>query len=272
MYTNPIPGIHFDETASVMEISLEGVSLRHAKDVSTMFDWVEDRITETGSNHWYFLIDMRGLQIDTAQWGIWAYRGKALNLGHSLGTVRYGAPAELADHIERTAKAEGFEPNLCTTRSSALAQLANLRNLPRVETEHQRNFRFHDLYPRITFDTHAQIMEADLSDLILYHPLDANDLYDHIEARIACLTPPFQWYFLINYHNTRIRSAAQVVFAQRGKDLNERYSLGSARYSMPSLAQKDLLVRSQSRDFHPNICETREAALQQIREMQQNKI
>ncbi len=56
-----------------------------------------------------------------------AKRGKALNLGGSLGSVRYEAGAATEADIRLRAESQGFRPNIRNTRDEALARIAEIK-------------------------------------------------------------------------------------------------------------------------------------------------
>jgi hypothetical protein len=118
---------------------------------------------------------------------------------------------------------------------------------------------------RLSFDAASRIFDIDLSGISFEHSRDVNDIHDWLEQ--ALCRAGGRWYFLVNDENTRIQSPAWVKFAARGKDLNDRFSLGSVRYAPCSETETDIRLRAESGGFRPNIRNTRAEALARIDEM-----
>jgi len=110
----------------IMDIDLSGLRLRHGRDVDDLIGYLERRIEETG-RRWYFLINYSDCRIEPAAWIQWARRGKELNLGGSLGTVRYGTGEQIDADIRLRAESQGFHPNICGNRTEALSRIGELR-------------------------------------------------------------------------------------------------------------------------------------------------
>ena len=109
------------------------------------------------------------------------------------------------------------------------------------------------------------IMEADFTNITFEHSRDVDDCYDVLEELLNATNR--KWYFLVNYENTKIFSAAWIQYAARGKALNEAFSLGSVRYAPGSETETDIRLRAETGGFRPNIRNTREEALERIEEM-----
>lgn len=120
------PRVSFLTESEIMEIDLSGLRLRHSRDVDDLIDYLERRIEETG-RRWFFLINYSGCLIEPAAWVQWARRGKELNLGGSLGTVRFETGSQTEADIRLRAESQGFNPNIRSTRGEALARLKELR-------------------------------------------------------------------------------------------------------------------------------------------------
>ncbi len=118
---------------------------------------------------------------------------------------------------------------------------------------------------RITFHGRLDIMEVDFSNFIFEDSDDVNAAYDAIEELVAATQQ--QWYFLVNYKNTRIDPDAWFQFANRGKKINNSSSLGSVRFDPQEPTREEILKRAQTEDFNPNLVSTREEALKRIAEM-----
>lgn len=258
--------ITFHDDLMCMEVDFEGFSFDTSETVNVFYDHIEARIHGTGEPLWFFLINYSGSKIDTKAWLAYSRRGKALNLAHSMGSVRYDASAETRRQIERSANTENFDANLFADRDNALARLQELPSKRRKRTViHDPNYTLADIVRRISFDQDKVIMGVDFSHLIFHHARDVDDFYDYIEDRIKLSDR--KWFFLINYEGCQILPAAWVRYAHRGKQLNQAASLGSVRYAPGSEAEADIRLRAESQDFRPNIRNTRAQALERIEEM-----
>lgn len=258
--------IRFDDVRQIMEVDFSGFDFDSSATVNRFYDRIEARIAETGEELWFFLINLNGTRIDSSAWVAYARRGRALNLAHSMGSVRFDASPETAAQIERAARTEAFDPNLFTNRADALIRLGQMPSKRRAHVQHDQNYRPQDFFHRIAFDEEARIMEVDFSWFTFHHSRDVNDFYDHIESRIADMGQD-QWFFLINYEGTQILPAAWVQYAHRGKKLNLEHSLGTVRYAPGSETEADIRLRAESQDFRPNIRNTRAEALARIEDM-----
>jgi len=123
---------------------------------------------------------------------------------------------------------------------------------------------------RIHFLQSEQIMEVDFSELTFDISAMVDQFYDVIEAGIEKRGGQ-QWYFLVNYHNTRIFELAWIRFAQRGKRLNLASSLGSVRYAAHGAIGQSIQSSAKQEKFDPNIFDSRAEAVAEIDRMKQSK-
>ncbi|SMX26985.1 hypothetical protein TRP8649_01086 [Pelagimonas phthalicica] len=258
--------VRFHDDLQAMEVDFYGFHFPDSKSVNAAYDCIEDCIAQSGHKHWFFLVNLHGLQVDQSAWPAYAKRGKALNLAHSMGTVRFDASEETAARISAAAQTENFDPNLFNNREDAIERIRKLPSRRSKGAENTPNHSAETLSNRISFDPSTGIMEADLSHLTLYHGRDANDLYDQIRDKIA-QSGQDKWYFLINYEACKIEPGAWVQFAHRGKTLNKAHSLGTVRFAPGSETEDEIRQRATSQEFRPNIRNTREEALERIAEM-----
>lgn len=256
----------FHDDLEVMEVNFGDLDLKSSADVNYIYDHIEERIAETDEDLWFFLVNYSNANIDNSAWFAFSRRGKELNKAHSMGSVRFDASEATRKQIERDAGTEAFDANLFYDRESALKRIAEFPSQRRAKIVHKPSFTKARLKRMLEFDADMQIMNVDFADMSFEHSLDVNDVYDLIEAEIE-KTGQQKWYFLINYENTRIQSAAWVQFAARGKKLNENSSLGSVRYAPGSETETDIRMRAESQGFRPNIRNTREEALEVIADM-----
>jgi len=124
---------------------------------------------------------------------------------------------------------------------------------------------------RVIFHEEDQILEVDLSDITISNSVEANLLYDRVEALISATDEPL-WFFLIDYRDTRVDPTAWVTWAVRGKALNQTHSMGTVRYD-PSPETKAQIERAAGTDaFDPNLFSNRDAALARLRALPSTRI
>ncbi|KUJ73626.1 hypothetical protein AVO45_13580 [Ruegeria marisrubri] len=257
--------ITFHDDIQTMEADFSGFHFDNAETVNRFYDRLEERIAQTGEELWFFLVNLYGTRIDPEAWLAYSRRGKALNLTHSMGSVRFDPSEETRAQIERAANTEAFDPNLFATREDALARIAQLPTKRRKRIQHDPNYTAAEFARRLGFDGEAGIMEVDFSHFVFHHSRDVNDFYDYVEERIR--ETGRKWYFLVNLNGCEILPAAWVQYARRGKRLNQAASLGSVRYAAGSETEADIRMRAESQGFRPNIRNTRQEALDRISEM-----
>lgn len=118
--------LSFDAERGIMEVDFSHFTFNHSRDVDDFYDYIEDRIAETGRK-WFFLVDLNDCQILPAAWVQYARRGKRLNLASSLGSARFAAGSETEADIRLRAETQGFRPNIRNTRHEALALIEDMR-------------------------------------------------------------------------------------------------------------------------------------------------
>lgn len=257
--------ITFHDALMTMEADFSDVHFDGSHVVNQVYDRLEERISQTGEELWFFLVNLNGTRIDPPAWTAYSRRGRALNMAHSMGSVRFDASEETARQIRRAADTEAFDPNLFTDRDSAIARLRELPNKRRKKQIHDPNYTLADFMHRLSFDADRVIMEVDFSNFTFHHSRDVNDFYDHIEERIK--ETDRKWFFLVNLNGCEILPAAWGQYALRGKWLNRAASLGTARYAAASETEDDIRLRAETQGFRPNIRNTRDEALALIEEM-----
>lgn len=257
--------ITFHDETKVMEVDFSAFHFDGPAIVNRVYDRIEARIAASGHDLWFFLVNLNGTRIDPPAWLAYSRRGRALNLAHSMGSVRFDASDETRRQIERAADTEAFDPNLCTSRDAALARVATFPDKRRARVVLHPNHSPAEIAARITFDPERLIMEADFSGLTFHHSRDVDDVYNHIETRIR--ESDRKWFFLVNLNACQILPGAWVRYAHRGKRLNIAASLGTARFAAGSETEQDIRLRAQSGGFRPNIRNTRDEALALIEEL-----
>ncbi|MEM7731521.1 MAG: hypothetical protein AAF280_01920 [Pseudomonadota bacterium] len=257
--------ITFHTADKIMEADFANVRFDTTLDVNAFYDRLESRIRDTGETLWFFLVNLNGTRIEPAAWTAYSRRGRALNLAHSMGSVRFDASEETRRQILRAANTEAFDPNLFSDREAALTRIRSLPNKRRAKIVHEPNYTAEEIAARVTFDPDTVIMHADFSNMTFHHSRDVDDFYDHLEAKI--IESDRRWFFLVNLNGCKILPGAWVRYAHRGKRLNEAGSLGSVRFAAGSETAETIRMRSESQNFRPNIRNTREEGLELIAEM-----
>ena len=118
--------MQFLDDDEIMEIDLSDLTLFHSRDVDDLYDCLQDRI-ETSGRRWYFLVNYNNCRIMPEAWVQFAKRGKDLNIGGALGSVRYETGSETEDEIRLRAESQGFRPNVRNTRDEALDRIAEMK-------------------------------------------------------------------------------------------------------------------------------------------------
>ncbi|WP_417733779.1 hypothetical protein [Roseovarius sp.] len=254
--------IRFDDTLQIMEADFSDFHFDSSEVVNRFYDRLERRIADSGEELWFFLVNLNETRIDPVAWTAYSRRGKALNMAHSMGSVRFDASDVTRRQIERAANTEAFDPNLFSDRDAAIARIRELPSKRRKRLIHAPNHTLADFLGRLSFDPETVIMHVDFSHFTFHHSRDVNDFYDYIEERIK--ERDRKWFFLVDMNGCQIMPAAWIQYAHRGKRLNIAASLGSVRYAAGSETEADIRLRAESQGFRPNICNTREEALELI--------
>ena len=84
----------FLDDEEVFEVNLSHVHFHNTADVNAFYDRCEERIEASGESLWFFMINYQGCRIDPLAWVAFSRRGRALNLAHSMASVRYDASPE----------------------------------------------------------------------------------------------------------------------------------------------------------------------------------
>ena len=257
--------ITFHGDDQIMEVDFSNFHFDSSQMVNQVYDRLEGRIADTGEQLWFFMVNLNGTQIDPSAWTAYSRRGRALNLAHSMGSVRFDASEVTARQIRRAANTEAFDPNLFSDRDSAIARLRSLPSKRRAKIVHDQNYVLADFVRRVTFHQDDVIMEVDFSHFTFHHSRDVDEFYDYLEERIK--ESDRRWFFLVNLNGCEILPGAWVRYAHRGKRLNEAGSLGSVRFAVGSETEEDIRMRAETQGFRPNIRNTRKEALELIEEM-----
>lgn len=261
------PRIRFHEDLQIMEADFSNFNFSSSAVVNAFYDRLEDRISATGEEKWFFLVNLCGTRIDSSAWIAYSRRGRDLNMAFSQGSVRFDASEETRRQIERAANTEAFDPNLFSNRDAAIERIKSLPSNRKAKSTQTSNHTPEDIRSRISFDDAATIMNVDFSNFAFHHSRDVNDVYDHIEERVK--ETDRKWFFLVNLEHCQIMPKAWVQYAHRGKMLNIAASLGSVRFAPGSETEEEIRLRAESQDFRPNLFNTREDAIERIAKMRE---
>ena len=261
------PRIRFHEDLQIMEADFSNFNFSSSAVVNAFYDRLEDRISATGEEKWFFLVNLCGTRIDSSAWIAYSRRGRDLNMAFSQGSVRFDASEETRRQIERAANTEAFDPNLFSNRDAAIERIKSLPSDRKAKSTQTSNHTPEDIRSRISFDDAATIMNVDFSNFAFHHSRDVNDVYDHIEERVK--ETDRKWFFLVNLEHCQIMPKAWVQYAHRGKMLNIAASLGSVRFAPGSETEEEIRLRAESQDFRPNLFNTREDAIERIAKMRE---
>lgn len=119
-----------------------------------------------------------------------------------------------------------------------------------------------DYDQRISFLPDLEVMEADFSNLTFATSAQVREFYDQLDTRISATRR--KWFFLVNYLECHIYPEAWIAFANRGKQLNLAWSLGSVRFAARGETRSEILTRAEQDNFDPNLFPSRSAALDEI--------
>lgn len=118
--------VSFDHDMGVMEVDFSDFTFATSGAVNGFYDEIERLCAQT-QRKWYFLVNYCKLRIYPEAWIAFAHRGKRLNLGYSLGSVRYDVSEANRTEIQRRAETESFQPNLYASRDAALRRIQEMR-------------------------------------------------------------------------------------------------------------------------------------------------
>ena len=261
--------IQFHPALEVMEADFSELHFNDSDTVDFVYDRIEDMIAKSGDDKWYFLVNLQGAWIDSAAWMRYGYRGRQLNEAHSLGSVRYDACAETQAEIASRAGAEDFDANLCPDRESAMARIAYLRSVApkrfKMNPRPKSKYSEADFAKRVTLHHDLDVMEANMAGMHFETLGDVHEFYDFVDHELRPLRR--KWFFLVSYQGTIIEDDVWPAFAGRGKKLNKDFSLGSVRFDTSEETAEEIRWRANTEAFDPNLCCSRETALQRIAEL-----
>jgi branched-chain amino acid transport system ATP-binding protein len=122
---------------------------------------------------------------------------------------------------------------------------------------------------RVTFHETIETMEVDFSDMTLTHPPEVDAFYDEVDRRMA--ETGRRWFFLVIYTNCVIAPEAWDRFAERGKNTNVSYGLGTVRVGATAQTRDTIRERAGLELFRANIYNTRDQAMLALGEMRKRQ-
>lgn len=253
------------EGAQVVEITFTGLYFHTTADVNAFYDYVENRLNETGEPLWFFMVNTQDYRVDGDAWFAFTRRGRDLSEAHAMKTVRYDADPATVAQIERTKDTDRENPNLFPSRDSALQHLKSLPSKRRERLAHHPSFHKSEFLRRMDFDESTGILEIDLSGMEFKHSRDVNDIHNWAEEAIRATR--HKWWMLFNYDGTRINPPAWVQFSLRSEAFNKTYAMGSVRYAVGAETETDKRMRHEAKATRPNIRNSRTEGLRRIDEL-----
>ena len=122
---------------------------------------------------------------------------------------------------------------------------------------------------RIIFHDAMETMEVDWSDWTFASVPQVDEFYDEIDRRATATGK--RWYFLVIYVGCVIAPEAWPRFAERGKNSNITYGLGTVRVGTTTETRHTIRQLAQTARFRANIFETRDQALLALGEMRKRR-
>lgn len=271
--------ITFHADDQIMEVDFSDILFDSARQVNNFYDLVDKKMTATGQDDWYFLVNYKNCRVALSAWIPFANRGKRVNIASSLGTVRYAVTDETGKNILKQSEKEDFDPNLFTSRQAAVDHLNEMKveavKIEAVKTAAAANVSApqpieSSIGDRITFLDDLEIMDVDFSNYIFSDIAKVKEFYDALANKIAD-TGKDNWYFLVNYDGTKIFPEAWYQWAICSRRLNSAHSLGTVRFNPDEAAKKEIVKRADTDESDPNLVSTREQALARIAQMRADK-
>ncbi len=122
---------------------------------------------------------------------------------------------------------------------------------------------------RLTFHDSLQAAEVDFSGVTFDSKEQVDRIYDEIDRTLAATRR--RWYFLVNYHDCVISPDVWADFAERGKNSNIKFSMGTVRVGAAATTRETIRERAKTDFFRSNIYETREAAIAALTTMRRRR-
>jgi branched-chain amino acid transport system ATP-binding protein len=122
---------------------------------------------------------------------------------------------------------------------------------------------------RFTFHEAISTLEVDFSHLTLSNAAQVDAFYDAIDDRLAASGK--RWFFLVDYTDCVIAPEVWQRFAERGKNSNVTYGLGTVRVGATSQTREAIRADATRAMFRANIYDTRDQAMLALGEMRKRR-
>ncbi len=122
---------------------------------------------------------------------------------------------------------------------------------------------------RLIFHDAMEAFEVDLSDLTFSAAAQVDAFYDEVDRKLAVRGR--RWYFLVVYPGCVIAPEAWERFAERGKNSNINYSLGTVRVGATAQTRDAIREHAVRAFFRANIFDTRDQAVLALGEMRKRR-
>jgi branched-chain amino acid transport system ATP-binding protein len=122
---------------------------------------------------------------------------------------------------------------------------------------------------RVTLHDDIGAMEADFSGMSFATDAQVDEFYDEADRRMEATGK--RWYFLVIYTDCFIAPEVWDRFAERGKNTNIRFGLGTVRVGTSAGTRETIRQRAQREMFRANICESRDQAILALGEMRKRR-
>jgi len=122
---------------------------------------------------------------------------------------------------------------------------------------------------RLSFHDGMETFEADFTGFTFSDAATVDAFYDEIERRLAASGR--RWYFLVIYTDCVILPAAWNRFAERGKNCNINYSLGTVRVGATAQTREAIREDAGRSFFRANIHDTRDQAMLALAELRKQR-
>lgn len=224
--------IQFHPDDQIMEVDFSKLTFDRSKPVNAYYDQLDSRIAATGQK-WFFLVNYQDCKIQSEAWIAFAHRGKLLNIGYSIGSVRFAVSDETRDTIYEKSREENFDPNLFASRAAAVEHLRALRNAIPPEEFKELVRKKPDAPKRPMSDRIARLdedntIEVDLTGCSFASSADIDAMFDEVETAAA---GDRKSYILLNMKDVEILPDAWYRWAIRSKRLADRHAHAILRYN-----------------------------------------
>lgn len=257
--------IEFDSDLGIAEVRLDGMNFRSSSEVGRFFDTAEASFDNSGAARWNILTNVTRFDPETDPTVWLAYSRRMFVLSRAFSKTR----CLLDEASNHTRMGIPINPNAPPPRQFSDRQEAIDYLLAQPSAEGGDGLDAstmtairQDMRSRMRLSVSDRILSLDLSHLEMATCTECDARVDVIEEMLR-LTGQ-KWYFLIDLAGFELAPEVWPRYAQRGRDLNLRYSLGTVRVSPEAATAESIKERAASNAFDPNIVPDREAGLAQI--------